>query len=564
MTRWVNVLVVVLCGILAATSMLPAQRSAADVILSNGKIITVDERFTITQAVAIRGDRFVAVGTNQEVGQLAGPSTRRIDLRGRSVIPGLIDNHMHLLRAGATWQWEVRWDGIASRKRALDMLRARAKAAGPGQWVYNLGGWTVDQFADDRKPLAREELDEVAPDNPVLLQASYYRTYLNSRALAALGIDETSRDGWVMRDAAGRPTGVIDEAGVRPVSARLPVAPNDQVEASSLAMITDLNGMGLTAFGSAGCETDLLTTYRKWADQSRLNVRVFCIGAPGGAGSPQQVDQLLPRIAQMKLFQGDAYIDQIFYGEGVYGPLHDPMFLRKSDPKPEQLAQWQRIAAEIAKAGLPLHVHANLTHTIDAFLGRIEQIHREYPVKNLRWTLAHVNQLNASHLERMRKLGLYAAVHPWAVINGGINHAVFGDAAYDMAALRTIQQSGVPWGFGSDGSRANQILPFTTLWWAVTGKMVGGARVLRETETITREDALIAHTRRNAYFVFQESNLGSIQPGKLADLVVLDRDYLTIPADQIKDIQPVMTMVGGRIVYDGENSKLTTQNSKLQ
>jgi len=293
----------------------------------------------------------------------------------------------------------------------------------------------------------------------------------------------------------------------------------------------------------------LLATYRKWADQGQLNVRVFCITAPAGGGA---VDQLLPRIAQMKLFQGDNYIDHVVYGEGVYGPLHDPMFLVKSDPKPDQLAQWRRIATEIAKAGLPLHVHANLTNTIDAFLDQIEQIHKEYPIKNLRWTLAHVNQLNAAHLARMRELGMYAAVHPWAVINGGINHRVFGDSAYDMAALDTIQKSGIVWGFGSDGNRANQILPFTTLWWAVTGKMVGGTKVLRQ--PIGREDALIAHTRKNAYFVFQENNLGSIQPGKLADLIALDRDYLTVPADQIKDIKPVMTMVGGRIVYDATES----------
>jgi len=250
----------------------------------------------------------------------------------------------------------------------------------------------------------------------------------------------------------------------------------------------------------------------------------------------------------MKLFQGDNYVDDIFYGESVYGPLHDPMFIKKSDPKPEQLALWRKIATEIAKDHLPLHVHANLTDTIDGFLDQIEAINKQYPIKNLRWVLAHVNQLNATQLARMRELGMYAAVHPWGVINGGINQRVFGDAAYDMAPLDTIQQSGVVWGFGSDGSRANQILPFTTLYWAVTGKMVGGTKALRQ--PISREDALIAHTRRNAFLVFQENNLGSIQAGRLADLVVLDRDYLTIPADQIKDIAPVMTMVGGRIVYE--------------
>jgi predicted amidohydrolase YtcJ len=228
------------------------------------------------------------------------------------------------------------------------------------------------------------------------------------------------------------------------------------------------------------------------------------------------------------------------------------MFAIKSDPGPDQLAQWRRMAMEIAKAGLPLHVHAELRDTIDAFLDQIEAVNKEYPIRNLRWALAHVNQINGSQLERMKKLGMYAAVHPWAVINGGIMHEGFGDGAYDMPPLTTIQNSGITWGLGSDGSAANQYLPFTTLSFAVTGRMAGGTKVIRQ--TISREDALIAHTRKNAYLVFQENNLGSIQPGKLADLVVLDRDYLTIPAEQIDDIKPVMTMVGGKIVYDAEAS----------
>jgi len=252
----------------------------------------------------------------------------------------------------------------------------------------------------------------------------------------------------------------------------------------------------------------------------------------------------------MKVQQGDTFINHIAYGETVYGPLHDPMFVRASDPQPEQLAQWRRIAAEVAKAGLPLHVHANLTATIGAFLDQIEQVDKEIPIRNLRWVLAHVNQISATDLERMKKLGMMAAVHPWAVINGGINRTVFGRAAQDMAPLRTLQASGVVWGLGSDGSRANQILPFQTLSWAVTGRMAGGRVVLNEAQRLSRQEALIAHTRQNAYLVFQEKNLGSIEPGKLADLVVLDRDYLTVPDDQIKDIVSVMTIVNGRIAYE--------------
>jgi hypothetical protein len=529
---------------IAGVVSLAGQEPAPDLILSNGKIVTVDERFTIAQAVAIRGERVMAVGTNPDITRLAGPVTRRVDLRGRTVLPGLIDNHMHLLRYGTTWKYEVRWDGVESRKEALALLRARTGRVKPGEWIYILGGWAIEQFADDPKPFTREELDAVVPNHPVFLQASYYEAYLNSRALQLLGIDHPPNAPGVVRDAAGRPTGRIGEEGFRSLVNKLPIASDQDVEASTLGMIRELNQAGLTAFGSAGCEADLLDRYRRWADQGQLHIRVFCITTPAGGGN---VDQFLPRIAQMKVFQGDAYVDHIAFGEN-FGGLSDPMFRHRPAARAEDLAQWRRIVTEVAKAGLPLHVHTNFEETIDAFLDQIEAVNKEYPIRNLRWVLAHFNQPNAAQLERMKRLGMYAAVHPWAVINGAINIRQFGEGAYAMAPLATIQKSGITWGFGSDGSRANQILPFETLSWAVTGKMVGGRTVLRQ--TIGREDALIAHTRKNAYFVFRENDLGSIEPGKLADLVVIDRDYLTIPADQIKDITPVMTFVGGRVVYE--------------
>lgn len=536
----------------------PAQQPAPDLILANGKIITVDGRFSIAQAVAVAGDRIVAVGTNQEIGRLAGANTRTLDLGGRAVIPGLIDNHIHLLRAAATWPKELRFDGIDSRKRAVEMLRARVKAAKPGEWVYNIGGWAHQQFADDPRPFTREELDEIAPANPVALQESYYQVFLNSRALDELGIKAGAPDppgflkGSVLRDSAGKPLGVVrgDIAATRAVASKLPrVAPGD-FEAGARAMVDEMSRAGLTAVGVPGCDAAALDLFRKWKAEGRLNIRTFCIEG-AGAATPEQADRSIQQIAAMKptLFQGDSFIDTVSFGETLYTPLHDPMFLVKSNPPPDQLVQWRRMAAAVAKAGLPLHVHAELHDTIDAFLDQIESVNKEYPIRNLRWVLAHVNQINAAQLERMQKLGMYAAVHPWAVINGGIMHEEFGDGAYDMPPLRTIQNSGIVWGLGTDGTAANQVLPFTVLRFAVTGRMAGGAKVNRQ--TIGREDALIAYTRRNAWFVFQEDNLGSIQPGKLADFDVLDRDYLTIPEDQIAGIKPVMTIVGGRVVYDG-------------
>jgi predicted amidohydrolase YtcJ len=534
-----------------------AQTLPPDLLLLNGKIITVDDRFTIAQAVAIRGDRILAVGTSQEMARLAGPNTRRIDLNGRSVIPGLIDNHIHLLRTAATWARELRFDGVYSRAHAVEMLRTRVKSAGPGEWVYSIGGWTHHQFKDAPQPFTRSELDRIAPDNPVSLQESYYQVFLNSRALDALGIKASAPDppdfvkGSILRDATGKPTGVIqgDIAATRPVTAKLPKVSPEQLEASAQAMVNDMNRAGLTAVGVPGCDADVLAIFRKWKSQGHLNIRVFCIDGVGAA-TPEQVDQALPRIAAMKptLFQGDSFIDDVAFGETVYSPLHDPMFALKSNPAADPLAQWRRMAMEIAKAGLPLHVHAELHDTIDAFLDQIETVNKSYPMKNLRWVFAHVNQIDGPQLERMKKLNMYAAVHPWAVINGGIMHEGFGEGASDMPPFRALQNSGIVWGLGSDGTAANQYLPFTTLQFAVTGQMAGGKKVNRQ--TISREDALIAFTRKNAPFVFQENNLGSIQPGKLADLVVLDRDYLTISADNIGEIKPVMTIVGGRIVYE--------------
>ena len=251
----------------------------------------------------------------------------------------------------------------------------------------------------------------------------------------------------------------------------------------------------------------------------------------------------------MKLFQGDNYIDNVFFGESVYTPLHDPMFALKSDPKPDQLAQWRRMAMEIAKAGLPLHVHAEL-HEHDRRVPRSDRGGQQGvsdqepaldagPRQPAQRVAARAHE-EAGHVCRRASVGGHQRRdHARRVRRRRLRHAAA------RARFRTAASCGDS---APTAPRPIRYLPFTTLYFAVTGKMAAARRCIRQ--TISREDALIAHTRKNAFFVFQENNLGSIQPGKLADLVVLDRDYLTIPADQIKDIKPVMTMVGGRIVYD--------------
>jgi predicted amidohydrolase YtcJ len=536
-----------------AAAQAPAVIGPVDVILTGGKVITVDERFTIAQAIAVRGERIVAVGTDQQIGALAGPATRRIDLAGRAVVPGMIDDHAHYMEEGVLWTDELRLDNVTTRKEAIEMMKAKAASLPPDRWVYTLGGWSPDQFTDDKKSFSRTELDAVDSTHPILLQFTRAETYVNSKAIEVLGLEQRT-EAWIKRDGGGRSTGVIDAlvpggfAGANEVIAKIPRPTLQDVERNSMAMIRELNAVGLTA-SSGTCPDEFVPIFRGWARESRLNKRFFCLVAANTGASADTVSKALPEIAKMKLFTGDNWVDHIAYGEGLYGPAGDSMVAPTGTQPPEAFEQWGRIAREIARAGMPLHSHTTLEHTFNGFLDQIEKINAEIPVRNLRWTLIHDEQVGPEHLERMKNLGLYAAIQPRATIMGGIYQRQHGvERAATMPNFRLIQDSGIVWGLGTDAFEVNQYNPFVTLSYAVTGQMVGGTVVNRA--TVGREDALIAHTRRNALIIMQENNLGSLAPGKLADLLVLDRDYLTVPADQIKDIRPVITMVGGRVVYD--------------
>ena len=470
--------------LLAAPAVAPAQ--PADTVLINGKIVTVDDRFTLAQALAIRAGRIVKVGTTDEIDALKGSSTRIIDLNGRAVIPGLIDNHSHWIRAAE--HNELRFDGVTSRRRALEMLAERAAAARPGEWIVVLGGWSEEQFTDEARGFPLHELDGIAANNPVVLQAVYNHSYLNSAALAAANINSSTPDpqgGKIEKDASGKPTGMV-------------------------------RGPGGVAFVAAA--------------------------------TPDQVDRVLAEIPQQKPFQGDDYFDHIGWGESIYGPVTTNTMRAGANTRPADMAQFRRITQALAEYGLHANVHVEMEPAIDAFLDQYEEINKVHPIKGLRWAFSHLDQVTEKQLERMKRLGMSAQIHSRPLIQGVLMHKVHGERAWDMPPFRRVQDSGVHWGLGSDATAVTTSNPFYTLSLAITGRMVGGHHVNRQ--SITREEALIAHTRSNAFFLFQEGNLGSLAPGKYADLLVLDRDYLTVPADEIKDIEPLITMVGGKVVYE--------------
>jgi predicted amidohydrolase YtcJ len=527
-----------------------AQQVAPDLILSNGKIITVDSQFSIAQAVAVRGDRIVAVGTNQDITRLAGPNTRRVDLRGRSVVPGMIDNHAHFQEEGAYWTEELRLDGIVSRKQVLSMIAARAKAKGPGAWIYTLGGFSPDQFTDNKQKFTRQELDQVSPNNPVLLQFTRVETYLNSKAIDAIGLDKMTEP-WIERDGGGRPTGIVGDAGagrVRNAAGFLKALPKDIFESSSMKMLKDFAQAGLTASGGTCDYEDI---YRQWQKENRLSMRFFCLrtasAGPNAGQGAQMVDKLLPEISKTKYFDGDLWIDHVNWGERLYNVIDNVGDTKPMTP-PEAFVQWGRVAREVARSRISIQIHSTMEWTIEEQLKQVEALNTEIPIRQLRWAFMHMEGVTPQQVDRMKRLNMFIAVNPRGVVSGESFKRIHGDKGWTFPPLKYIEDSGIMWGFGTDAFEVNQFRPFQTLYWAVTGKMVGGTPVLRT--PVSREAALIAHTRSNAYLFFRENDLGSIQSGRLADMVVLDRDYLTVPAEQIKDISSAMTIVGGRVVYD--------------
>ena len=537
---------------LVGATPVAAQTPPADTILVNGKIVTVDDRFTIAEALAIRDQRIVAVGSSAEIEKLKGPQTRTIELAGRTVIPGLIDNHSHWIRAAE--HNELRFDGVTTRKRAVALLTDRVRDAKPGEWIAVLGGWSEQQFTDEERGFPRAELDTIAPNNPVVLQSVYNHSFLNSAGLKATNIDEETANppgGTIEKDAAGRLTGLVRGAGgVAFVAAKVPHADQETWFANTRKLVSYLNSLGITAWsdlGGRGMSPRHYEPYRRLADAGELNVRVFWLTIRAPA-TPQQMDGVLAEIPETVPFRGNDYFDHIGWGEGTYAGATTNTMRADGPMDPAAMAQVRRLADALARQGLHFNAHVEMQTAIDAFLDQYEAVNKTRPIRGLRWVYSHLDQVTDAQIARMKRLGMSAQLHSRPLIQGALMHKIHGDKAWDMPPFRRVQDSGIHWGLGSDATAVTPSNPFYTLSFAVTGKMIGGRHVNRQ--TVTREEALIAHTRSNAYFLFQESNLGSLARGKYADLLVLDRDYLTVPDDEIKDIKPLITMVGGKVVHD--------------
>ena len=490
--------------------------SAADTVLVAGKIVTVDQGFFVAQALAIRDGRIVSVGTDDAVRGLIGSSTKVIDLQGRTVIPGLIDNHMHFIRAVQRWNLQARIDGINSRAKALAEIAEKAASLEPGQWLMVQGGWRESQFADQPGGFTLEELDRVAPRNPLFLQVTYQVVYANSLALRAVGRDPANGARY------DRPPMISPEPPYGILNAQMPTVSAAQVERNLADFMLALNKSGLTSVYDVGRppEGDV-TLIERMARRGPLPLRVWHT-LKYEARDPAGADAAVELVRKSTPNRTTDQYGLLGMGEHIYLPMFDNPAVTTSYP-PAVVSQFMKIAKAAAERGFTIQEHTMSDTTITDLLNEFEVLNEKVPIKTLRWNLAHVFGITPKSIMRAKALGLTVGVHSVAMYSQSNSRTV--------PPIRTIQDSGIAWGLGSDSTIVAHYQPFVTLGWAVTGRALNGRKVLDE--TISREEALIAHTRSNAYLLFKEDAIGSLEVGKLADLVVLDRDYMTIPADEI-------------------------------
>jgi predicted amidohydrolase YtcJ len=540
-------------ALLATLLSLPAGVAAAqtaDTVLFNGKILTVDKDFSTQQALAIAHGEVLATGTTAAMKKLADGRTRLIDLGGRTVIPGLTDGHIHGIRAAQTFATEVNWIGVPSLKEALEKIRRAAAAQKPGSWIVVAGGWTEEQFSEKRRPTAAE-VAAAAPDNPVYIQHLYDWLLLTPKAMEALNIHDdadVTPGGKLERDSDNKPTGAMTANGnaLGKIFDKLPKPTLAQQVDGSKKFFTEMNSFGITGIVDGGgvsvYPANYQAVFKLWHDK-QLTVRVayhLCAPKPGSElADLQNLTQLLPQGF------GDAMLH--FNGPGeilVWADWTDGDITPDGKAKLSELLHWA------ASKGYTIQIHWNPDRTVHDLLDIVEDIEKDYPVRDLRWTVLHLYNASEASLQRMKALGLIWGVQDGLYFGGErLQQEVGAEAAKAMPRISTAMKLGLTVAGGTDAHRVSSYNPFVALQWYLDGTTIGGTVTRDAAEAPSRRQALEMYTRNSAFMANDDARRGTLEPGKLADLAVLDADYMTAPVKQIGRIRSVLTMVGGDVVY---------------
>lgn len=522
----------------------------ADLVVTHAKVATVDAESRIAEALAVRDGRIIAVGDNATIEEFAGPNTRRIDAAGRTLIPGLTDSHTHGIRAGLTFANEVDWTTARSIAEALQRLRDRAAAVGPGNWVVVGPGWAEQQFAEGRLP-TRAEIDAALPDNPGWIQLRYIALLVSSKGRALLDVDDDARlpKGFgVRRDAAGRPTGwwSASMSSLPGLYEKLPKPSHEESLAGTRRFFSELNRYGVTGFvdHGAGDVSNYAVLHQLWREKAlSLRVAYHLASPPKGNDVLAYYKQAL---SQVPYRRGDDWLRFKGVGESVTAAMNN-----NDSPDAQVQAEFYRTIRWAAQQGLAVSVHWIDSASVGVLLDLFDRVDREVVrIAPLRWSIEHLDNASPEALARMARLGVGWSTQLTTYYRGDDQVPQRGIAAVSrQPPFVTGRAAGVKIGIGTDGHRAATYNPFVDLQWVLEGKSVRGTQLRTPAEIPTREQALRMFTLDAAWFGFADGERGSLEVGKLADFAILDRDFFTVPVQQIRDTVSLLTVVDGKVVH---------------
>ncbi|MDK4199368.1 amidohydrolase [Pseudomonas sp. HR1] len=531
---------------------------SADLILFNGRLHTVDPQQPQATAVAIRDGRFIAVGTDAEAMAFRGTATRLIDLRQRCVIPGLNDSHLHLIRGGLNYNLELRWEGVPSLADALRMLKEQAERTPTPQWVRVVGGWTEFQFAEKRMPTV-EELNRAAPDTPVFVLHLYDRALLNRAALRAVGYDRHTPNppgGEIQRDAKGDPTGMLiarpNALILYATLAKGPTLPLEYQVNSTRQFMRELNRLGVTsAIDAGGGFQNYPEDYQviqQLADNDQLTVRIaynLFTQKP-----KEELNDFKHWTSSVTLHQGTDFLRHNGAGEMlVFSAADFEDFLEpRPDLAPSMEDELEPVVRHLVEQRWPFRLHATYDESISRMLDVFEKVDRDIPFNGLPWLFDHAETISPRNIERVRTLGGGIAIQHRMAFQGEYFVDRYGaQAAEATPPIKRMLAEGVPVGAGTDATRVASYNPWTALYWLVSGKTVGGMTLYPE--GLPRATALQLFTHGSAWFSSEQGKKGQLKVGQLADLVALSADFFSVEEEQIKWLESVLTVVGGKVVH---------------
>ncbi|MBX2870868.1 MAG: amidohydrolase [Saprospiraceae bacterium] len=562
-----GLLILLLVACQPATQQNPA--TTAELIVTNAKIAVMDAEQTFAEAIAVKDGKVLATGSHTEIIALKGDSTKMLDAEGRTLIPGLNDSHLHLTRGGRFFNAELRWDGVKTLKRALQMLKEQAERTPEGQWVRVIGGWSPFQFAEKRFPTPAE-INEATGNVPTYVLFLYSRAWLNKAGLEILGIDENTKapeGSQFEKGPDGKLSGVLlAEPNPTILYARigsLPPLSSDEMINSTRQFYRELNRLGVTSGIDAGGGGHKFprdyTGTASLATAGEMPIRLSYYLFPQNKGA--EYEEFQEWMANNEVgHNGEIHLDHGYELEGggeflAWSAGDFENFLAPQpllEDRPTWRADIKRVIRLHVDKGWPFRIHATYGESIANILGVLEEVNEETggKVAQLRWLFDHAETVQESELARIKALNGGIAIQARLAYAGEYFVERYGaDKAKQAPPVKKMLEMGIPVGAGTDGTRVASYNPWPALYWLITGETVGGLGLAEAANRLSRSEALHLYTQGSAYISNEERVKGTLEKGMYADFALLSDDYFSVPEAQIKDIQSVLTVVGGKVVY---------------